>query len=151
MVTAAVNSIRQLEPAAAGSRLQSRELDLRQVRTTLLHGRAVSHQLHAAYCCRHSTAHGAEDSAVCAVTMNGGRLAMTKGETELEMIPYVEGGELLMLWQLHREGLGRAVEITTGEISAESVPSYALSAPCQHPASSHSLQGTAASHRLASD
>ncbi|CAK0783230.1 hypothetical protein CVIRNUC_006429 [Coccomyxa viridis] len=47
------------------------------------------------------------------VTMNGERLAMTKGETELEMIPYVEGGELLMLWQLHREGLGKAVEITT--------------------------------------
>ena len=65
--------------------------------------------------------------------MNGGRLVMTKGETELEMIPYVEGGELLMLWQLHREGLGKAVEITTGELSAEAVPSYALSAPSQQP------------------
>ena len=81
--------------------------------------------------------------------MNGGRLVMTKGETELEMIPYVEGGELLMLWQLHREGLGKAVEITTGEFSAEFVPSPALSAPCQHPASS--LQCTAASHWPASD
>lgn len=40
---------------------------------------------------------------------------MTKGETELDMVPYVEGGELLVLWQLHREGLGNAVEITTGE------------------------------------
>ena len=65
--------------------------------------------------------------------MNGERLAMTMGETELEMIPYVEGGELLMLWQLHREGLGKAVEITTGVFSAESVPGYALSAPCQQP------------------
>ena len=34
--------------------------------------------------------------------MNGQQLGMTLGETELEMIPYVEGGELLMLWQLHR-------------------------------------------------
>ena len=52
--------------------------------------------------------------------MNGARMVMTKGETELEMIPYVEGGELLMLWQLHREGLGAAVEITTSELSADS-------------------------------
>ena len=54
--------------------------------------------------------------------MNGQQLGMTLGETELEMIPYVEGGELLMLWQLHREGLGNAVEITTGELVAESDP-----------------------------
>ena len=47
--------------------------------------------------------------------MNGERLGMTKGETELELIPYVEGGELLLLWQLHREGLGNTVEITTSE------------------------------------
>ena len=40
---------------------------------------------------------------------------MTKGETELEMVPYVPAGELLVLWQLHREGLGNTVEITTGE------------------------------------
>ena len=32
---------------------------------------------------------------------------MTKGETELELIPFVEGGELLVLWQLHRDGLGQ--------------------------------------------
>lgn len=75
---------------------------------------------------------------------------MTKGETELEMIPYVEGGELLMLWQLHREGLGKAVEITTGDLSAESVPSHALSAPCLRPVSSHSLQCLSAIHWLAS-
>lgn len=48
-----------------------------------------------------------------AVTMNGEQLIMTKGETELEMVPYVEGGEMVFLWQLHREGLGNAVEITT--------------------------------------
>ena len=49
-----------------------------------------------------------------AVSVNGEALSMTKGETELELIPYVEGGELLVLWQLHREGLGSAVELTTG-------------------------------------
>ena len=81
--------------------------------------------------------------------MNGERLAMTMGETELEMIPYVEGGELLMLWQLHREGLGKAVEITTGELSADCVPGSALSAPSWHPASC--LQCTAASQWLALD
>ena len=48
------------------------------------------------------------------MTVNGERLTMTKGETELEMIPYVEGGELVIVWQKHREGLGNAVEITTG-------------------------------------
>ena len=43
---------------------------------------------------------------------------MTRGETELEMIPFVEGGELMLLWQLHREGLGEAVEITTSELTS---------------------------------
>ena len=52
-----------------------------------------------------------------AVTMNGEPLVMTKGETELELIPFVEGGELLVLWQKHREGLGNTVEITTSERS----------------------------------
>ena len=47
------------------------------------------------------------------VIMNGEAVAMTKGETELELIPFVEGGELLVLWQAHREGLGEAVEIST--------------------------------------
>ena len=42
---------------------------------------------------------------------------MTKGETELEMVPYVEGGELVLLWQRHREGLGNAVELTTGALT----------------------------------
>ena len=49
---------------------------------------------------------------------------MTKGETELEMVPYVPAGELLVLWQLHREGLGNTVEITTGETAL--LPSCAL-------------------------
>ena len=49
-----------------------------------------------------------------AVSVNGKALSMTKGKTELELIPFVEGGELLVLWQLHREGLGSAVELTTG-------------------------------------
>ena len=47
---------------------------------------------------------------------------MTKGETELELIPYVEGGELLLLWQLHREGFGSAVEITTSESPFDATP-----------------------------
>lgn len=50
--------------------------------------------------------------------MNSERLEMTRGETELEMIPFVEGGELMLLWQLHREGLGSAVEITTSELTS---------------------------------
>ncbi len=48
---------------------------------------------------------------------------MTKGETELEMIPYVEGGELVIVWQKHREGLGNAVEITTGVPAHFNLPS----------------------------
>ena len=35
-----------------------------------------------------------------AVTMNGEPLVMTKGETELELITFAQGGELLVLWQL---------------------------------------------------
>ena len=58
---------------------------------------------------------GSEGVWLCAVTVNGEQLTMTKGETELEMIPYVEGGEMVLLWQKHREGLGNAVEITTGQ------------------------------------
>lgn len=50
-----------------------------------------------------------------AVSMNGEDLTMTKGETELEMVPYVEGGEMVLVWQKHREGLGNAIEITTGQ------------------------------------
>jgi hypothetical protein len=46
--------------------------------------------------------------------MNGEELTMTKGETELEVVPYVEGGELVLLWQKYRKGLGDAIEITTG-------------------------------------
>ena len=53
--------------------------------------------------------------AACAVAMNGEPLAMTKGETELELLPFVEGGELLVLWQKHRENMGEAIEITTSE------------------------------------
>ena len=54
---------------------------------------------------------------------------MTKGETELELIPFVEGGELMVLWQLHREGLGNAVELTTGQPSCMR-PSWHT--PCAH-------------------
>ncbi len=57
---------------------------------------------------------------------------MTRGETELEMIPFVEGGELMMLWQLHREGLGSAVEITTSELTLSTLswhPSVRTSQP----------------------
>ena len=57
-----------------------------------------------------------------AVIMNGKPLVMTKGETELELIPFVEGGELLVLWQKHREGLGNTVEITTSERSLPFLP-----------------------------
>ena len=57
------------------------------------------------------------DWLVDAVRVNGEGMTMTKGETELELIPFVEGGELLVLWQLHREGLGQAVELTTGQLS----------------------------------
>jgi len=49
--------------------------------------------------------------------MNGEPLVMTKGETELELIPFVQGGELMVLWQKHREGLGNAIEISTSEPS----------------------------------
>jgi hypothetical protein len=56
--------------------------------------------------------------------MNGAPLVMTKGETELELIPFVEGGELLVLWQKHREGLGNTVEITTSERSLPFSPMH---------------------------
>ncbi len=56
---------------------------------------------------------------------------MTKGETELEMIPYVEGGELVIVWQKHREGLGNAVEITTGVPHISSLPFRIPAICCQ--------------------
>ena len=53
--------------------------------------------------------------ALCAaVTLNDKKLAIHEGENELEVIPYVERGEFLLLWQRHREGLGNSVELTTG-------------------------------------
>ena len=70
---------------------------------------------------------------MCAVFVNGEQLTMTKGETELEMIPYVEGGEMVILWQKHREGLGNAIEITTGQSyihSHASVLAPPLCNPC---------------------
>lgn len=65
------------------------------------------------------------------MTVNGERLTMTKGETELEMIPYVEGGELVIVWQKHREGLGNAVEITTGVPHISSLPFRIPAICCQ--------------------
>lgn len=41
---------------------------------------------------------------------------MEEGENEVEKIPYVERGELLVLWQLHRPELGNTVTITTGPL-----------------------------------
>ena len=35
-----------------------------------------------------------------AVIMNSEPLVMTKGGTKLKLIPFVQGGELLVLWQL---------------------------------------------------
>ncbi len=51
---------------------------------------------------------------------------MTKGETELEMIPYVEGGEMVIVWQKHREGLGNTIEITTGKLQSSALFSVYL-------------------------
>ncbi len=51
----------------------------------------------------------------CAVSVDGEALVMEVFENEVEVIPYVEHGEMLVLWQLHREGLGNAVTITTGK------------------------------------
>ncbi|BDA47657.1 hypothetical protein COCOBI_10-5080 [Coccomyxa sp. Obi] len=48
-----------------------------------------------------------------AVSVDGEALVMEVFENEVEVIPYVEHGEMLVLWQLHREGLGNAVTITT--------------------------------------
>lgn len=42
---------------------------------------------------------------------------MPEGQNEVEVIPYVERGELLVLWQLHRPGLGNSVVITSGALS----------------------------------
>jgi hypothetical protein len=50
-----------------------------------------------------------------AVYMNGELLVMREGGNEIEVIPYVERGELLVLWELHKPNLGNAVTITTGE------------------------------------
>ncbi len=50
------------------------------------------------------------------VTLNGKKLAIHQETNELEVIPYVEKGEFLLLWQLHRAGLGNAVELTTGDL-----------------------------------
>ena len=49
-----------------------------------------------------------------AVTLDDKKLAIHEGQNELEVIPYVERGEFLLLWQKHREGLGNSVELTTG-------------------------------------
>ena len=49
-----------------------------------------------------------------AVTLNGKALQLPQSQADLEVIPYVERGEFLLLWQRHREGLGNAVELTTG-------------------------------------
>jgi len=38
--------------------------------------------------------------AACAVIMNSEPLVMTKGVTGLKLIPFIQGGELLVLWQL---------------------------------------------------
>ena len=59
-------------------------------------------------------------------------------ENEVEVIPYVEHGELLVLWQLHHEGLGNAVTITTGKpvprsCSFQGAPNFVhhgLGTPC---------------------
>ncbi len=48
------------------------------------------------------------------MTVDGEELVMDVFENEVEVIPYVERGEMLVLWQLHHEGLGNAVTITTG-------------------------------------
>ena len=51
-----------------------------------------------------------------AVTLNDEKLAIHEAHTELEVIPYVEKGEFLLLWQKHRPSLGNSVELTTGEM-----------------------------------
>lgn len=38
--------------------------------------------------------------AACAVIMKSEPLVMTKGVTGLKLIPFIQGGELLVLWQL---------------------------------------------------
>lgn len=49
------------------------------------------------------------------MSVDGEALVVDEVENEVEVIPYVEHGEMLVLWQLHREGLGNAVQITTGQ------------------------------------
>ena len=51
-----------------------------------------------------------------AVMLNEEKVAIHEDQNELEIIPYVEKGEFLILWQKHRPGLGNAVELTTGEL-----------------------------------
>ena len=49
------------------------------------------------------------------MTLNEKKVEIHPDQTELEIIPYVERGEFLLLWQKHRAGLGNSVELTTGE------------------------------------
>ena len=58
-----------------------------------------------------------EASLHAAVTLNEKKMSIQEDQTELEVIPYVERGEFLILWQKHRPGLGNAVELTTGELA----------------------------------
>ena len=58
------------------------------------------------------------DNDELAVTLNGKALQLPQSQADLEVIPYVERGEFLLLWQRHREGLGNAVELTTGTLAA---------------------------------
>ena len=64
-----------------------------------------------------------------AVTLNGKALQLPRSAADLEVIPYVERGEFLLLWQRHREGLGNAVELTTGALAAHA---RIISEPCWH-------------------
>ena len=61
-------------------------------------------------CCLNRTA------CPCAVSLNEKKLEIHEGHNDLEVIPYVERGEFLLLLQRHREGLGNAVELTTGGV-----------------------------------
>ena len=64
-----------------------------------------------------------------AVTLNGKALQLPQSQADLEVIPYVERGEFLLLWQRHREGLGNAVELTTGILAAHKTANFEL---CLH-------------------
>lgn len=50
----------------------------------------------------------------CAVRLDGVRLEMFQGETEQEHIMALGHGELVLFWELHRDGVSQAVEITSG-------------------------------------